>query len=113
MRPPKLELSHAAQTHKDMVTVAATPVCRRPHGQIRHAQRTCHQTAWWPPAPSRPFSAEIMDAAYNATNELFTEVADKNPIFKKLYESKSAFRNEQYAWHQVCEVTLVRKRSRA
>jgi TRAP-type mannitol/chloroaromatic compound transport system substrate-binding protein len=57
-----------------------------------------------------------MDAAYNATNELFTEVADKNPIFKKLYESKSAFRNEQYAWHQVCEVTyngyMIRKPSR-
>ncbi len=42
--------------------------------------------------------------------------ADKNPIFKKLYESMSAFRDEQYAWHQVCEVTydsyMVRKRSR-
>jgi TRAP-type mannitol/chloroaromatic compound transport system substrate-binding protein len=67
-------------------------------------------------AQLRPFSVEIMDAAYTATNELFTEVADKNPIFKKLYESMSTFRNEQYAWHQVCEVTydsyMIRKRSR-
>jgi len=56
-------------------------------------------------AQLRPFSVEIMDAAYNATIELFTEVADKNPTFKKLYDSMSAFRNEQYAWHQVCEAT--------
>jgi len=45
-------------------------------------------------AQLRPFSVEIMDAAYNATIELFTEVADKNPTFKKLYDSMSAFRNE-------------------
>ena len=35
-------------------------------------------------AQLRPFSLEIMDAAYTATNELFTEVAGKNPMFKKL-----------------------------
>ena len=37
-------------------------------------------------AQLRPFSLEIMDAAYTATNELFTEVAGKNPMFKKLYD---------------------------
>ena len=37
-------------------------------------------------AQLRPFSVEIMDAAYTATNELFTEVAGKNPMFKKLYD---------------------------
>jgi len=39
----------------------------------------------------------LLGRDHNATNELFTEVADKNPIFKKLYESMSAFRNEPYA----------------
>jgi len=55
-----------------------------------------------------------MDAAYNATIERFT-VADKNATFKKLYDSMSAFRNEQYVRHQVCEATYdnyrIRKRS--
>ena len=68
-------------------------------------------------AQLRPFSLEIMDAAYTAANELFTEVAGKNPMFKKLYDSMVAFRNEQYQWHQVCEATydnyMIRQRNRA
>lgn len=67
-------------------------------------------------AQLRPFSVEVMDAAYKATNELFTEVSGKNPMFKKLYESMTTFRNEQYGWHQVCEATydnyMIGKRNR-
>ena len=37
-------------------------------------------------------------------------------MFKKLYDSMMAFRNEQYSWHQVCEATydnyMIRQRSR-
>src|SRR5256714_1468498 len=53
-------------------------------------------------AQLRPFSLEIMDAAYTATGELFAEISGKNPLFKKLYDSMTALRNEQYQWHQVC-----------
>jgi TRAP-type mannitol/chloroaromatic compound transport system substrate-binding protein len=56
-------------------------------------------------AQLRPFSAEIMDASHKATNELFAEIAAKNPAFKKLYDSMIAFHNEQYQWDQVCETT--------
>src|SRR5882757_1073193 len=56
-------------------------------------------------AQLRPFSNDIMDAAYKATTELFTELSGKNERFKKLYDSMTAFRNEQYQWHQVCEAT--------
>jgi len=54
-------------------------------------------------AQLRPFSNDIMDAAYKATTELFTELSGKNERFKKLYESMIAFRNEQIQWDQVCE----------
>jgi TRAP-type mannitol/chloroaromatic compound transport system substrate-binding protein len=56
-------------------------------------------------AQLRPFSTDILDASYKATTELFTEVSAKNEKFKKLYDSVTAFRNEQYQWHQVCEST--------
>jgi TRAP-type mannitol/chloroaromatic compound transport system substrate-binding protein len=56
-------------------------------------------------AQLRPFSTDILDASFKATNELFAEVSAKNPKFKALYESTIAFRNEQYQWHQVCEAT--------
>ncbi|HEX2281230.1 MAG TPA: TRAP transporter substrate-binding protein DctP, partial [Thermomicrobiales bacterium] len=53
----------------------------------------------------RAFSTEILDASYKATSELFAEIGGKNPMFKKLNDSMTAFRNEQYTWHQVCEAT--------
>ena len=56
-------------------------------------------------AQLRPFSTEILDASFKATNELFAEVSAKNEKFKKLNESMTAFRNEQYQWGQVCEAT--------
>jgi TRAP-type mannitol/chloroaromatic compound transport system substrate-binding protein len=64
----------------------------------------------------RPFSQEIMDAAYKTTNELYDEISAKNADFKKLYESMRAFRNEEYLWFQVAEYTfdhfMIRARSR-
>jgi TRAP-type mannitol/chloroaromatic compound transport system substrate-binding protein len=54
-------------------------------------------------AQLRPFSNEIMDAAYKATNELWTEISAKNPEFKKYIDLMQAFRNEQYLWWQVAE----------
>ena len=37
-------------------------------------------------AQLRPFSTDILDASFKATNELFAEVAAKNAKFKALYE---------------------------
>ena len=67
-------------------------------------------------AQLRPFSIEILDASLKATNELFAELAAKNPVFKKLYDSMTGFRNEQYYWHQICESTydnyMINRRGR-
>src|SRR5918995_61350 len=54
-------------------------------------------------AQLRPFSQELMDAAFKGSNELYDEISAKNPDFKKLYESSRAFRNEEYLWFQVAE----------
>jgi TRAP-type mannitol/chloroaromatic compound transport system substrate-binding protein len=64
-------------------------------------------------AQLRPFSNDILDAAYKATTELFTELSGKNERFKKLYDSMITFRNEQIQWDQVCEANydgyMIRK----
>ena len=64
----------------------------------------------------RPYSQEILDAAYKASNELYAELAAKNPNFKKMLESTMAFRNEEYGWWQVAEFSfdnfMVRQRSK-
>ena len=64
-------------------------------------------------AQLRPFSPEILDASFKATNELYAEIGAKNERFKKLHDFMMAFRLEQYQWDQVCEATydnyLIRK----
>ena len=91
------------KAYQEVVTVAAAQVAADLMAKYDTRNAPAIKRLVAAGAQPRPFSVEIMDAAYNATIELFTEVADKNPTFKKLYDSMSAFRNEQYAWHQDCE----------
>jgi TRAP-type mannitol/chloroaromatic compound transport system substrate-binding protein len=67
-------------------------------------------------AQLRPFSQDIMDAAYKAANEVYDELSAKNADFKKIYDSYKAFRNEEYLWFQVAEYAfdtyMIRARAR-
>jgi TRAP-type mannitol/chloroaromatic compound transport system substrate-binding protein len=67
-------------------------------------------------AQLRPFSQEIMEASYKASNEMYDETMAKNPDFKKIWENMRAFRGEEYLWFQVAEYTydnfMIRARAR-
>jgi TRAP-type mannitol/chloroaromatic compound transport system substrate-binding protein len=67
-------------------------------------------------AQLRPFSQEIMEAAYKAANEVYDETSAKNADFKKIYDSYRAFRGEEYLWFQVAEYAydtfMIRARAR-
>jgi TRAP-type mannitol/chloroaromatic compound transport system substrate-binding protein len=67
-------------------------------------------------AQLRPFSQEILDAAFKATNEVYAEISAQNADFKKLIDSIRAFRNEEYLWFQVAEYAfdsyMIRARTR-
>jgi len=54
----------------------------------------------------QPFSQEIMDGCHKAAQELYAELNQKNPAFKKLYESYKAFQDDGYLWHQVADYTM-------
>jgi TRAP-type mannitol/chloroaromatic compound transport system substrate-binding protein len=54
----------------------------------------------------KPFPAEVMDTCYKAANELYAELSAKNEWFKKMYDSLTAFRSDQYLWWQVAEYTM-------
>ncbi|MBM6592397.1 TRAP transporter substrate-binding protein [Microvirga pudoricolor] len=64
----------------------------------------------------RPFSQEIMEAAYKAAGEVYEETSAKNADFKKVHDSIRAFRNEEYLWFQVAEYAydtfMIRARAR-
>ena len=67
-------------------------------------------------AQLRPFSQEIMEASYKASNEMYDETMAKNADFKKIWENMRAFRGEEYLWFQVAEYTydnfMIRARAR-
>ena len=56
-------------------------------------------------AQLRPYPREILAAAWKATHELYDEISAKNPKFKAVYEPWRKFRDDQYLWFRVAELT--------
>lgn len=53
----------------------------------------------------RPFSQQILEAAFNASKEVYADISSKNEWFKKIYEDQAAFKKEGYLWMQLSEYT--------
>jgi TRAP-type mannitol/chloroaromatic compound transport system substrate-binding protein len=51
----------------------------------------------------RGFSRDIMNACYNAAQEVYSEAAEKSPAFKKIHDSMKKFQDEQLLWFRVAE----------
>ena len=51
----------------------------------------------------RPFSREILDACYKATQEFYAETSAKNPKFKKIYDPWKKFLEDEHQWFRVEE----------
>ena len=68
-------------------------------------------------AELRPFPQPVMEACYNAANEIYAELAKNNPHFKKMLDSLTAYRSDSYQWLQVAELSydtfMMRMRTRA
>ncbi len=54
----------------------------------------------------RPFSQEILEAAYTAAQSVYAEISAGNPTFKKIYDDQVAFKKEGYLWMQLAEYTF-------
>ncbi|MCE5974583.1 TRAP transporter substrate-binding protein [Sinirhodobacter sp. WL0062] len=54
-------------------------------------------------AQLRPFTPEVLQACFNAAQEVYAEITAANPAFKKIYDSQWAFRKDAYLWMQLSE----------
>jgi TRAP-type mannitol/chloroaromatic compound transport system substrate-binding protein len=54
-------------------------------------------------AQLRAFPRPVMEAAHKAAFELYDELAREDALFKKIYASWRAYRDEQYLWFRVAE----------
>jgi TRAP-type mannitol/chloroaromatic compound transport system substrate-binding protein len=65
----------------------------------------------------RAFPQDVMDAAFKASQELYTEISGRNAEFKKIYDAAVAFRNDFYLYNQIGDFSfdsfMIRARSRA
>jgi TRAP-type mannitol/chloroaromatic compound transport system substrate-binding protein len=64
----------------------------------------------------RAFPQDVMEASYKAANEIYADLSKTNPLFKKLNDSVTTFRNDSYQWMQVAELSydtfMMRVRTR-
>jgi TRAP-type mannitol/chloroaromatic compound transport system substrate-binding protein len=54
-------------------------------------------------AQLKPFSQEILSAAFDAAKATYEEIYATNASFKKIHESQVAFRKDAYLWAQISE----------
>lgn len=54
----------------------------------------------------RAFPKAVMEACFNAANEVYDGIAATNPKFKKVYEPWKKYRDEQLLWFRVAEGTF-------
>ena len=50
-----------------------------------------------------PFPTAVMEACFNATNELLPRSSAKNAKFKKVWDVWKPFRSEQVLWFRIAE----------
>jgi TRAP-type mannitol/chloroaromatic compound transport system substrate-binding protein len=53
-----------------------------------------------------PFPRDVLRAANKAAFDLYDAEAAKNPAFKKLYEPWKKFREQQYEWFNLAELSF-------
>jgi TRAP-type mannitol/chloroaromatic compound transport system substrate-binding protein len=57
-------------------------------------------------AQLRPFPQDVLNASFDAANQLYGEINGRNGAFKKIFDSMMAFRAETYLYQQVPEYTF-------
>jgi TRAP-type mannitol/chloroaromatic compound transport system substrate-binding protein len=58
----------------------------------------------------RPFPEEVLAQLKQVSDEVVAEIAEKDPMSKKVYESFKAFRDQASAWHDISERAYLNAR---
>jgi hypothetical protein len=51
----------------------------------------------------QPFPTAVLEACFNATNEVCNEIVAKNAKFKKVWDNWKPYRSEQVLWSRIAE----------
>ena len=51
----------------------------------------------------RPFPRPVAEAGWKAANEIYAELSEKNPKWKKIFDSHIRFRDDAVLWNRFAE----------
>ena len=102
----KAEYDKLPEAYKSLLATASRAVTLEMLSEYDYKNPTALKTLVQSGAQLRPFSQEIMQASFDATQEVYAEINGSNPAFKKIYDSMVAYRNDTYLWQQVAEYTF-------
>jgi TRAP-type mannitol/chloroaromatic compound transport system substrate-binding protein len=54
----------------------------------------------------KPFSREILEASFKASQEVYGELSQKSAHFKRIYENWSKFRSDAHLWFSISETRM-------
>jgi TRAP-type mannitol/chloroaromatic compound transport system substrate-binding protein len=95
--PPEYKAAVAAACAEADVTMMAEYDARNPAAMQRLVDNG---------AVLKAYPAEVMQAAYTASQAIYADEVAKNPDFKKIYDSWSKFRVDQQRWFRVAEAAI-------
>lgn len=64
----------------------------------------------YPNVKVKTFPKEIMQALKKATNEIFDEQAQKDPLFKEILESQRTYQKQAESWTAISDYTYLKNR---
>jgi TRAP-type mannitol/chloroaromatic compound transport system substrate-binding protein len=56
----------------------------------------------------KPYPRDVLEASYKAAVEVYDETSATNPWFKRAYEAMKAYRDTQYEWFAIAEMSFDR-----
>ena len=62
-----------------------------------------HRLVYLDSASSSQKPTAVLEASFNATNEVCNEIVAKNPKFKKVWDIWKPYRSEQVLWSRIAE----------
>jgi TRAP-type mannitol/chloroaromatic compound transport system substrate-binding protein len=94
------------KTYQAVITAAAAKANVDMQAKYDHVNPAALKKLVAEGAKLRPFSAEILDACFNAAKETYAEISATNAAFKKVYDAMKAYRSDSYLWQQVAEASF-------
>jgi len=89
--------------YKNAVEVSANEVTLWMLGKYDHGNPAALRRLIAGGAKLSPFPNAVLEACYNAANELYAEISSKNPKFKKIFDSWKPYRSDQVLWSRIAE----------